>query len=405
MSSKSIEELAQQGAVPPSDFNQHIERIVEVAKDQVILPEDIEAKIDAVTDRFAIGRDTISSAVYSLLNGHLILQGPPGTGKSSLARAICEVVFNVNIATATAHPEWSVFDVIGRQELRINEQGQEEIIPVNGNVVQSIIDCAGQIVKNEDDPTQAQAVWLIIDELNRCEIDRAFGELFTAIGTDDLIPIALSHQRKGNSLMVVPKRYRIIATLNTIDKRFVNELSQALKRRFSFITLDIPSAPVDKDDPIGSSEELKREYQIVATQSMNGAKNRLNIQLSQIDNDTLYEHISLVIKNLYKLVTIVRYPEDDGIFLPIGTAQLIDTIELYLVRSLSTNSISEVNLTQINLQLLDWATSIKIVPLFDIDTVGYQEIIQFAENLANPFNGLTRRELLRSANAGRSYVQ
>ena len=73
---------------------------------------------------------------------------------------------------------------------------------------------------------------MLIDELNRAYIDRAFGELFSVLGTDEITPIVLPYQDEGNRVIVTPKRFRIIATINTLDRQFVNSLSQGLKRRF-----------------------------------------------------------------------------------------------------------------------------------------------------------------------------
>src|SRR5260370_19149150 len=96
-----------------------------------------------------------------------------------------------------------------------------------------------------DQPTEPQAEWLLIDEINRAHMDRAFGELFTVLGTDESIATTLPHQREGNRNLVIPKRFRIVATLNSFDRQFVNNLSQAIRRRFTFITVNIPDKPPD----------------------------------------------------------------------------------------------------------------------------------------------------------------
>src|SRR5205823_4758257 len=85
----------------------------------------------------------------------------------------------------------------------------------------------------------------LIDELNRAHMDRAFGELFTVLGTDAVIPVTLPHQREGNRNLVIPRRFRIIATLNSFDRQFVNNLSQAIRRRFTFITVNTPDKRPD----------------------------------------------------------------------------------------------------------------------------------------------------------------
>ena len=96
-------------------------------------------------------------------------------------------------------------------------------------------------MKHFDTPSEPQAEWLLVDELNRAYLDKAFGELFTVIGTDELIPITLPHQRVGNRELVIPRRFRMIGTINSVDRQYVNSLSQAIRRRFTFVTVDIPT--------------------------------------------------------------------------------------------------------------------------------------------------------------------
>ena len=133
----------------------------------------------------------------------------------------------------TAHEDWTVFDVVGRLELSITAERKEEIRPVNGFFTEAVIRCANNIVRHFDEPEEPQAEWLLIDELSRAHLDKAFGELFTVLGTDDLVPITLPHQKPGNRDLVIPRRFRIIATLNSVDRQFVNSLSQGLRRRFT----------------------------------------------------------------------------------------------------------------------------------------------------------------------------
>src|SRR6185436_15181317 len=96
--------------------------------------------------------------------------------------------------------------------------------------------------------------WLVIDELNRSNFDRAFGQLFTVLSGS---PVVLPFKRKGqpNPLSLVPtgveapedtdvirlpSRWRIIATMNVFDKNLLFEMSYALMRRFAFIEVGTP---------------------------------------------------------------------------------------------------------------------------------------------------------------------
>jgi MoxR-like ATPase len=104
--------------------------------------------------------------------------------------------------------------------------------------------------------------WLIIDELNRSNFDRAFGQLFTVLSGQ---AVQLPYRREGQSapLTLVPedapraphtadvlrisKRWRILATINVFDKALLFEMSFALMRRFAFVEVHSPEPAVFDD--------------------------------------------------------------------------------------------------------------------------------------------------------------
>src|SRR5699024_5291216 len=96
--------------------------------------------------------------------------------------------------------------------------------------------------------------WLIIDEINRADIDKAFGSLFSVLTGDTVhLPYEANNGRKITLIMeddgtdslekqtyMIPKDWRMIATMNTIDKASLFEMSYAFMRRFAFIPVAIP---------------------------------------------------------------------------------------------------------------------------------------------------------------------
>lgn len=405
------ETLVEQGAIPPTEFHDKIERIREIAQYDIDSPQDLTARLEKATQGLLISPETLRAAAAALRVGHVVLQGPPGTGKSSLARALCEA-FHVSTFPVTAHEDWTVFDVIGRLELRLHADRKEEIVPVNGYFTESVVRCANAIVRHFDDPAEPQAEWLLIDELNRAHMDRAFGELFTVLGTDAALPITLPHQRHGNRNLVIPRRFRIIATLNSFDRQFVNNLSQAIRRRFTFITVDIP----DKR-PMGATWSITadpaplavQEYRtVVARVASRVAKRLTSLDTSRTQQETsdilvkLKGPLAALVGQLFDLIERVRYsgPDQRVPHLPIGTAQIIDTLELLLLR------MSQDNVTVENAgDVLDWAVSVKIVPLFDTDVVAPEVLKEFASTLSAPFDKATRRALLGIVAAGMHFVE
>ena len=411
MTNISEGELVDQGALPPEDFHDNIHRISEIAEYYLEVDPDLMLRLDQEASNLLIDRQLLYAAAAALQVGHIVLQGPPGTGKSSLARALCRA-FHCSYLPVTAHEDWTTFEVIGRQTLIVNKDGKEQIIPINGFFTEAVIRCAGSIVRHFDADAEPQATWLLIDELNRAHLDRAFGELFSVLGTDDLVPIILPHQPVGNCELTTPRRFRLIATLNSIDRQFVNNLGQGLKRRFTFLTVDVPPAR-DKNEPWGDAHQAAsigaREFAVVIRRAAERVAKRIpyadsatiTTKKQELTDFLLVDNCSLIEK-LFELVACIRYSSKGSSFpyLPIGTAQLIDTVELFLNR-VCLEDASKDRLPE----LLDWATAIKLAPLFDVDTITPSSLETYVRKLEYPFNMLMKRELLQILAAGQYYVE
>lgn len=178
----------------------------------------------------------------AIANGkHVILTGPPGTGKSKLASKICDM-YDVQSAMVTAASNWSTYETIGGYR-----PGQDGNLYFDNGI---FLTCVKQKGTN-----QPKNDWLIIDEINRADIDKAFGSLFSVLTGDEVIlpfesrsgyPIRMKPQGEiaaidpNDHTYVIPNDWRIIATMNTIDKVSLYEMSYAFMRRFAFIPVGIP---------------------------------------------------------------------------------------------------------------------------------------------------------------------
>lgn len=171
---------------------------------------------------------------------HIILTGPPGTGKSKLAKEICKS-YGVDYHMTTATSDWSTYETIGGYRPEMDGT----LAFKAGLVLQSFKDANTYERKNE---------WLIIDEMNRADIDKAFGALFSALTGDPVTlsftaesgkqvvirPEASEEVGKNDYEYIVPKDWRLIGTMNTFDKASLYEMSYAFMRRFAFIPVGIP---------------------------------------------------------------------------------------------------------------------------------------------------------------------
>ena len=170
------------GTVFPDSYEETYLATKHISDIKLAIPNDIFKKLKQKIEEKGLyfGDDSVlRNIIAGIIKGNIILQGPPGTGKTTLAKIICDV-FEVAYTEATANSDWTTYDSIGGLQPSANDEGHEVIEGKNGYVVSSILKCCDLIVKNENDNGTLQGNWLILDELNRCEIDKVFGDLFTA---------------------------------------------------------------------------------------------------------------------------------------------------------------------------------------------------------------------------------
>ncbi len=156
--------------------------------------------------------------------GQAILYGPPGTGKTFLAEKLAQHLTAESdgfTELVQFHPAYAYEDFIQGIRPQTGEDGRLTYPMQPGRFLEFCRKAA-----NRDGPCV-----LIIDEINRANLARVFGELMYLLEyRNQRIPLA-----GGNSLKI-PNNVRLIGTMNTAD-RSIALVDHALRRRFAFIHL------------------------------------------------------------------------------------------------------------------------------------------------------------------------
>jgi len=156
--------------------------------------------------------------------GQAVFYGPPGTGKTFVARHVARHLVGGRdgfVELVQFHPAYAYEDFMQGIRPRLDSGGGLAYQMVPGrflNFCERAAACSGPCV-------------LIIDEINRANLARVFGELMYLLeyrGED--VPLA-----SGGRLRV-PNNVRILGTMNTAD-RSIALVDHALRRRFAFLHL------------------------------------------------------------------------------------------------------------------------------------------------------------------------
>lgn len=190
------------------------------------------------------------------LGRHLILTGPPGCGKSRLAELVGEMVNGTPPKIVTASPSWTSGEIVGRYFPRLGD-GKLRFHP--GAFLQA----------SEENRC------LVIDEMNRANLDECMGELFTVLAGqivdlpykdtidddgegdegDEMAPKkekdygyikiipngTVARDYPENSVYRIGDGFRLIGTMNDSDRSALHNLSFALLRRFDVIGINSPN--------------------------------------------------------------------------------------------------------------------------------------------------------------------
>jgi 5-methylcytosine-specific restriction protein B len=224
-------------------FNNRQGSLFKITKEQFhsILNTDLQreeaipeyTRTDALKDLF-IEEAELNAIVSNLeYKRNIILQGPPGTGKTFMATRVAFTLMEEKdkskIEMIQFHQSYSYEDFI--QGFRPKEDRSFKL--ENGVFYRF---CK----KAQTDPDKKY--FFIIDEINRGNLSKIFGELMLLIEKDKRGPehaVSLTYSHGLENKFYIPANVYIIGTMNTAD-RSLAIVDYALRRRFAFIDV-IPS--------------------------------------------------------------------------------------------------------------------------------------------------------------------
>lgn len=175
-------------------------------------------------------------------------------------------------------------------------------------------------------------VILIIDEINRADIARVFGELLYALEYRNA-PVRTPYTVDGNASITLPSNLVLLGTMNTAD-RSIALIDYALRRRFTFITLEPDGSVIDEAGWRGAADrDAARHLFDAVSQLFTTADNNAALAvghsyfLPSSDADTEADSLHLVARRFaYEIVPLLKEYAAEGLVDAVKLASVLSTV-------------------------------------------------------------------------------
>ncbi len=292
-------------------------------------------------------------------NLNVILTGAPGTGKTFMAKEVAEQIIAERLTDANAkqrmmderfksvqfHPGYDYADfVIGMKPVLVSPEGKEvfkdggELYTTdngkpNGNrtpftgtttvsfhwkdgIFKTFADAARTAHNEAGDRNPAPKFVFLIDEINRADLSRVFGELFSVLEEGYRYPNG-NHSDfvllPNGERFSIPENLYVIGTMNDID-RSVESMDFALRRRFAWKEVK-PEETVD-DILSATNADGSRKIDAAFAQTLKNAMNALNFEIAGEEVAGQKPKLDLRLGSEYKLggAIFARFEKCNGDF-------------------------------------------------------------------------------------------